>query len=92
MTATTYTIHDARNHEVVAKAYTGTLATVAKTLATQVDALTTRRFYVHNGVGIVAAFLTRNGDAHEILRDDFMKFDTPARAAREAAGFENFDR
>ena len=87
MTATTtYSIHDARDHSIVATANPGTLTEVAKQVGVDFADQGTRRFYVHNGVGVVAAILCRDGSAHETLRDNYRKFDESAKAVRAAKG------
>jgi hypothetical protein len=41
---------------------------------------------------VVAAGICRGGEWHEILRDDFLRCDNTARAARSAAGYPNDPR
>lgn len=88
---TTYSIHSAYNHDIWATANPGDLQEVVRRIA--VANLTnqgaTTRFYVHNGLGVVGAFLTRSGVAHDILRDDYRQFDAKARAVRADANLPN---
>lgn len=91
MTATTYTVHSANNHAVEWSGQADDLIHAAALVAGS-NMTGTKRFYVHNGKGVVAAFLTRNGSAHEVLRQDYMQFDSKARAAREADGHPNDPR
>jgi len=92
MTGTIYSIHRAEDHAIMATANPGNLqqvaTTVARNLATGGDRQT-RRAYVHNGRGIIAAGLCRGGAWHDILRDDFMRCEPAARAERERAGYPN---
>lgn len=89
---TTYTIHRAEDGAILATAnpenVQQTAQTVARSLATSGDRAT-RRAYVHNGRGVVAAGICRGGAWHDILRDDFMRCDATARAARTAYGLTN---
>lgn len=90
MTTTTYTFHLAYDHSIVATAQPGTLQEVASKLYEVVpNASQTTRLYVHNGLGVVAAVLVRHCITHDILRDDYRKFDAEARAKREAANIAN---
>lgn len=88
MTATVYTFHAAYDHSIVAafefEADAITHHARQQALLDAESGSNTRRYYIHNGVGIVAAFMTRNGEAHQILRDDYMQFKGKADEARKA--------
>lgn len=92
---TIYTFHRAEDHAILATAEPGNVqqvaALVARSIANYPAASTqhgrTRRAYVHNGKGIVAAGLCRSGAWHDILRDDFMQCEPKARTARIAEGY-----
>jgi hypothetical protein len=84
---TVYTIHSAADHSIYAIALVGTLSETAKKLATEENDGTTKRFYVSNGMGIISAFLTRNGIAHDILVHDYRQFKDRALQVREAHGY-----
>lgn len=87
---TIYTIHRAKDHHlVVATGDAAALPALAEETARTWATTGTHRFYVHNGKGVVSAFLTRGGEAHEILRHDYVGFDAQARAARTALGIAN---
>lgn len=85
---TTYTYHAAADHQVkVAFGLDRSMADTATELArADLDAAggKTRRYYVHNGTGVIAAFLTRNGSAHQIMRQDYLDFSDQAKQARAA--------
>lgn len=85
---TTYSIHRAFDHSVVLTASGINLQTRAQSLCED-DANHGKRFYVHNGKGIVAAMLVKPHGAFDIPRDDYRKFDAKARAARTAFGLAN---
>ena len=88
MTGTIYTIHSANDHSIIATAAPENLQHVVATVATAISSADkTRRAYVHNGRGIIAAGLCRAGIWHDILRDDYMAFETKAAAERKAAGY-----
>ena len=94
MNATIYTFHRVEDHRIMATAEPHNLQHVAAHLA---DLATgsgdeTRRFYIHNGRGVVGAGLCRHGQWHDILRDDYRQFDTNARADRTAMGYDNDER
>lgn len=93
MTATIYTFHRASDHSIIDTAEPGTLQQTAQTLGRAIsredDSGKSRRAYVHNGTGIVAAGLCQSGLWHDVLRDDYMTFDTVAREHRTAAGYPN---
>lgn len=88
MATTTYSIHSAYNHEIWATAVPGNLQDVVRRIAAAnlTNQGATTRFYVHNGLGVVGAFLTRSGSAHDILRNDYMRFEEKARDKRAAYG------
>lgn len=88
MTVTVYTIHAAYNHRVAMTFKVGDdMAQMCRDLARDAcDHKQTVRFYVDNGVGVIAAFLCRNGEAHPVLRDDYLKFHGAAVAARSEHG------
>jgi len=95
MTGTTYTIHRAEDHQIIETAEPGNLQAKAANVAARIhrglpdaDRKTTR-LYVHNGRGIIAAALCRQGLWHDILRDDFMRCEPAARDERERAGYPN---
>lgn len=85
-----YTFHSAYDHSIVAAvSYDGhSLARhavdQARNDAEKQDKLT-RRYYVHNGSGVVAAFMTRGGNAQQILHDDYRKFSEEATRRRTEA-------
>lgn len=94
MSTTVYTFHVAYDHAIIAAFECdpntpNALAYWAEQQAKGDAVLVgqTTRYYVHNGVGVIAAFLTRNGKATQILRDDYRKFDAQARQLRIEAGF-----
>lgn len=84
---TVYTIHSAADHSIYAVAIVGTLSETAKKLAIEENDGTTKRFYVSNGMGIISAFLTRNGIAHDILVSDYRQFKDRALQVRKDNGF-----
>lgn len=90
MKTTIYTFHSAHDHSIVAAIqYDGhTLArhvlAQAAYDAEQQDGKT-RRYYVHNGAGVVAAFMTRGGKADQILHDDYRRFSDEAVKLRTEA-------
>jgi len=92
---TVYTFHRAEDHAIYATAEPGNLQQVAAFVARNLtsrdhhDADTTRRVYIHNGLGVVSAGLCRAGLWHDILRDDYRPFDGKARAMRAADGWPN---
>lgn len=89
MASTTYTIHSARNHDIVTTMEGSTQDTFSaafERVAAQGDfALGTHRFYVHNGVGVIAAMMMRDGHARQILRDDYMQFGSAGAEKRALA-------
>jgi hypothetical protein len=93
MTGTIYTIHSANDHSILETATPGDLQAKAANVAARIGRglpdgqNRTWRVYVHNGRGVVAAGLCRDGLWHDILRDDYMAFEPKARALRVAAGF-----
>lgn len=94
MANTVYTIHAAANHVIVAVyEFEGNVgidhAYPARQVAMDQTDGKTRRFYLHNGVGVIAAFMVRNGEAHEILRNDYVQFGDRAKEIRAAAGHAN---
>lgn len=88
---TTYSIHSARNHDIIATANPGDLQEVVQRVARggHTEDRSTARYYVHNGLGVAGAFLTRSGVAHDVLRDDYRQFDATARALRADANLPN---
>lgn len=94
MATTIYSIHRAEDHAILATAEPGNLQAVAARVATSIatGADQTRRAYVHNGLGIVAAGICRGGIWHDILRDDYHQFDDKARDKREADGLPNDEK
>lgn len=87
---TCYTIHDALTHAIVKTATpTGSnLKMAAEEIAAVVaDNSKTCRFYVHNGLGVIAAFATYGRNASQIDRQKYLAFDDEARAARVALNF-----
>ena len=90
---TTYSIHRAEDHAIMAIATPGNLQQVASNVAMQLATSavpgSTRRAYVHNGTGIVAAGLCRGGLWHDTLRENYQPFEPKARAEREAYGLTN---
>jgi hypothetical protein len=88
MTKTIYTIHSAYDHSIVRLANPGTLQQDVQSVASEFsrDSNATLRFYVHNGLGVVAAFMAKNGTGHDILRDDYMPYSESAALKRVEAG------
>lgn len=87
---TVYTFHRAEDHAILATAEPSNLQTVAATVAASLaDNGETRRAYVHNGRGVIAAGLCRQGRWNDILRDDYMGFALKARLKRAEAGLPN---
>ena len=86
---TTYTFHRADDHAILDTAEPANLQLRAQTVAAALRDLGTVRVYVHNGRGVVAALLCRDGAVHDILRDDFMRCDGAARRTRERRGLAN---
>lgn len=91
MTATVYTFHAETSGEILATAAVENVQHVARIVAFSLtgEKTPTRRAFVHNGKGIVAAGLCRNGVWHDMLKTDFQRMEPTARAARTAAGIEN---
>ncbi|KPQ16710.1 MAG: hypothetical protein HLUCCO18_07610 [Rhodobacteraceae bacterium HLUCCO18] len=88
MTATTYSFHRAYDHAVVEVADPVNLQLRAQSLA-RLTANHGKRFYVHNGRGVVAALLVKPHGALDVLRDDYLQFDGRARDERTAFGLIN---
>ncbi len=88
MTLTTYSIHRAYDHVVVVTASGINLQTRAQAL-TEEAANHGKRFYVHNGKGVVAAMLVKPHGAFDLLRDDYLQFNPKAREHRAALGLAN---
>lgn len=92
---TTYSFHLAADHTIIETADPVTLQAKAANVAARIhrglpDAeRKTTRLYIHNGRGIVSAGLCRQGQWHDVLRDDYMGFDPRAREARTVAGLPN---
>lgn len=91
MTATVYTFHAETSGEILATAAVENVQHVARIVAFSLtgEKTPTRRAFVHNGKGIVAAGLCRNGVWHDMLKTDFQRMEPTARAARTTAGIEN---
>lgn len=85
---TTYSIHRAYDHSVVVTASGINLQTRAQAL-TEDAANHGKRFYVHNGKGVVAAMLVKPNGAFDLLRDDYLQFNQKARDLRAALGLAN---
>jgi len=85
---TTYSIHRAYDHSVILTASGINLQTRAQSLCDD-DANHGRRFYVHNGKGVVAAMLVKPHGAFDVLRDDYRQFDAKARAVRLTENLTN---
>lgn len=85
---TTYSIHRAYDHSIAMTASGVNLQSRAQALAEDA-ANHGRRFYVHNGNGVVAAMLVKPQGAFDILRDDYRQFDAKARAVRADANLSN---
>jgi hypothetical protein len=96
MTTTTYTFHRASDHAILATADPATLQTTAeeigRALSRDDDTGASRRVYVHNGKGIVAAAFCRAGRWQDVLRDDYHQFDDVARLKRAIDGYPNDER
>lgn len=88
MALTTYSIHRAYDHSIIVTASGINLQTRAQALSED-PANHGKRFYVHNGKGVVAAMLVKPTGAFDLLRDDYLKFNEPARTARAAQGLAN---
>lgn len=88
---TIYTIHAAYDHSIV-KTFevNDDTAAISIELAEAHNDGEARRYYISNGVGVIAALRTRDGLAHQIRRDDYMKFQPQAAANRAAAGIPNY--
>ena len=86
---TTYSFHRAADHSILDTATPVNLQLVAQNVAAALAREGTVRVYVHNGRGVVAALLCRDGAAHDILRDDYMAFDGAARWTRSHYGLAN---
>lgn len=86
---TTYSFHRAADHTIIDIAKPANLQLKAQAVAGALRHRGTVRIYVHNGRGVVAALLCRDGAAHDILRDDYMAFDDRARDERTAFGLTN---
>jgi len=85
----TYSIHNAYDHSIVRSFEVDQDTTaISLSIAQDFEGEGTCRFYVHNGVGVVAAIMTRDGMARQIMRDDYMKFSAKALEARNQAGVE----
>lgn len=91
MSSTTYSIHAAYDHSIVATATPADLQQVVQSVAQDRtrDSDATQRFYVHNGRGVIGAFIARNGTAYDTLRDNYVGFNFTARARREDAALPN---
>ena len=89
MTTTTYSIHRAYDHSIAATfGIDDDMAKAAISIAEADYAAhgdKTIRYYLHNGRGVVAAFMTRQGAAHQVLRDDYLQFSDKAKAKRTEA-------
>lgn len=85
---TTYSFHRAYDHAIVDTADPVNLQRRAQALA-GVSANHGKRFYVHNGRGVVAALLVKPHGAFDLLRDDYLRFDGVARYKRTAFGLAN---
>ncbi|MTH36020.1 hypothetical protein GL279_15570 [Paracoccus limosus] len=85
---TTYSIHRAYDHSIVATANPSDLKARAGGLCFH-KANLGERFYVHNGKGVVAAMLVKPHGVFDILRDDYRQFDAKARALRADANLPN---
>lgn len=95
MATTLYSFHRAEDHAILAIADPSNLESVAATVARSIssaDGSQTRRAYVHNGRGIVAAGLCRAGIWHDTLRENYFAFDEAARAERHEADYPNDER
>ena len=86
---TTYSFHRASDHAIIDIARPDNLQLKAQTVAAALRHQGTVRIYVHNGRGVVAALICRDGVAHDILRDDYMGFDGTARWTRDHYGLTN---
>lgn len=95
MPGTIYTFHRASDHEIIDTAEPATLQSKAAHIAARIhrglpDAdLKSTRIYCHNGTGIVAVGLCKQGQWHDLLRDDWHQFDDVAREKRHAAHLPN---
>lgn len=88
MALTTYSIHRAHDHSVVGTASGINLQHRAQVLSEDA-ANHGKRFYVHNGKGVVAAMLVKPHGAFDLLRDDYLQFNPKAREHRAALGLVN---
>lgn len=87
---TTYTAHDARDHSVVATfGINDDTVEVLTKVAEAFKDQGTRRFYIHNGAGVVSALLARDGKMTQILRDDYIQFSAKGRNARAECGINS---
>ena len=91
MTSTIYTIHRAEDAAILATAEPGNLQAVVATVDAGIanTEQSARRAYIHNGRGIVAAGLIRQGLWHDSNRHEFIAAGCEASAAnaREEAGY-----
>lgn len=82
----TYSIHNAYDHSIVRTFdVDDDTKAISLSIAEEFESKGTCRFYVHNGVGVVSAIMTRDGMARQIVRDDYMKFSPKAIEARTEA-------
>lgn len=86
---TTYTFHAAYDHSIACQTSDASkFAECASRIAASAKDKGTKRFYLHNGKGVVAAFLTRDGEAFEVRREDYMQFSAKAKQARIECNIE----
>lgn len=88
MPLTTYSIHAAYDHSIIVTASGVNLQSRAQALSGDA-ANHGKRFYVHNGRGVVAAILVKPHGAFDVLRGDYLQFEQQARAARSGMGLVN---
>lgn len=94
MPGTVYSFHAAEDHSILDTATPETMQAKAANIAARIhrglpypDKAT--RVYCHNGRGIVAVGLCRQGLWNDLLRDDWQQFDAVAREKRAAAHLPN---
>lgn len=91
MAKTVYSFHRAEDHAIRGTADPATLKETAAQIARSTTSGDdkTRRFYIHNGRGIVGAGLCRNGTWHDTLRENYAPFEAAARSQRTTYGLLN---
>ena len=92
MTTTIYSFHRAADNTILATALVGNVQEVAQKVACSIAPDSkARAVYVHNGRGVVAVLLCRDGVARDSARDFYMSeyYDRQARERRDEEGLPN---